>query len=236
MAILDTVAPKRQTFDGPKGSNKIKISDRTREAEIVYARIFNVTVTKNGDRHTRKFTKDESPDKNIAVGFRLDVRPDIVLQREFPLHLGKNAAFAQFLESVTGLRAGSDEQRAFDTDDLLSDRYKLVLITTKHFEDSGYTNVMAVTPRPKADDVDDLAEAPAHHPEPPKIVVDPVAVKRRLTALLRSPELEPWEVQKAIAEVTGVADKSSIKAPEIALSVCERLESVLEAARDEVPF
>jgi hypothetical protein len=235
MPVLDTVAPARGNGQVPKGTNKVQIPNGTRPATIVDHYIFNVTNDKD-----RAYTTDVTGERNVRVKVQLDKRkvqldkrPDIILAKTFRLYLGKKAAYAQFLQGITGIEAGSDAMRAFNTDELLTDRYKLVIVQTEYKDP--YTNVLTIMPRPIEDD--DLEQVPEHTPrEPEPAPINNERTRARLIELLRMPQILPSEKDWAIREVTGTADRKSLTTPDIRARVVTILERKLKEIEEEIPL
>jgi hypothetical protein len=133
MAVLGkTITQKSGTRI--KADNKIQIQDGTRRAKIVEIWIYNVDAD-------GKWTAEKTAEQKACVKVQFIKRPDLVLEKRMRAYLSKNSHFAKFIQSLTGIEAGSDEMLQYDTDKLLG---MDVFVTTKYEEP--YTNVTAIAP------------------------------------------------------------------------------------------
>jgi hypothetical protein len=148
MPVLGQVVTRRAKREIVQATNKIQIKDGTRKARIIDVWIFNVD-------SDGKFTKEKTGEQKVAIKIRFDKRPDIVLEKRMRAYLSPKSRFAQLIQSLTGIEAGSDEMMAFDTDKLVD---MDVLVTTEYKEP--YTNITTITPR----EIDDDIDGPAHQP------------------------------------------------------------------------
>lgn len=159
--------------DRTPANNKIKIKDGTRPAEIISVWIFNVEQkTGRNGKPFWAYTKEKTDQQQAEIKIRFDARTDIVLETRMMAYLSSKAKFAGLIQTLTGIKAGSDEMMRFDTDALVGMK---VLVTTEYNAEKGYTNIKSITSAVSEDDKDDFGDVPPqrnpqlqHHQAPPQ--------------------------------------------------------------------
>jgi hypothetical protein len=161
MPILGQVVPQKKQRERIEATNKQEIPNGTRKAEIVDVWVYNVDAD-------GRYTAEKTGELKVSLKIRFDKRPDIVLDKRMRCYISKKARFALLIQSLTGIQSGSDEMKAFDTDDLIGMK---VLVTTEYKEP--YTNVTDIIPRETDEDVIPAPPPVATKPAPKAVETNP---------------------------------------------------------------